>query len=132
MRPWKIFTISLKMTSQMLIFRGKAKNLCCMLNDALQSEERDAQQKAKIDWIKLGDNNTRIFHAQTRKREKNIIKALEKDDDTMIFSRKEIQKKNNLLSKALDRQTRGMTTGYLNPIKCWLHKPRLSYCLIHR
>lgn len=87
------------------------KNLQCKLNSALLTEEKDTQQKAKTDWINLGDSNTTFFHAQLKKKKRrNNIKCLKKDDGSVVFIRVEIESEansffNNLLrDEGLDSQ----------------------------
>jgi hypothetical protein len=39
-----------------------------------------ARLKSRIGWIKEGDANTSLFHAQTRFRKKNFIAAVHSED----------------------------------------------------
>lgn len=55
-------------------------------------EESDMRQKAKIDWIRLGDGNNRYFHASIKGRHKqNNIGSLLKEDGSYISSQEDIE-----------------------------------------
>ncbi|MBA0729024.1 hypothetical protein Golax_022433, partial [Gossypium laxum] len=50
------------------------------LNFEIKKEERYWEQKAKLNWLKLGDRNTYFFHSQaTQRRKKNLINKLQND-----------------------------------------------------
>lgn len=50
-------------------------------------EEQIWRQKARIDWLKLGDSNTKFFHAYTKVRQNsNAIHRLVKSDGTVCLS----------------------------------------------
>ncbi|XP_056698608.1 uncharacterized protein [Spinacia oleracea] len=48
-------------------------------------EEKIWQQKSRVDWIQLGDSNTKYFHAFIKERRSmNAIKVLLKDDGSRV------------------------------------------------
>lgn len=47
------------------------RRLLAELEKSSQIEERIWQQKARIDWIQLGDSNTKFFHASVKARQCN-------------------------------------------------------------
>lgn len=50
-----------------------------------EMEERDLMQRAKIDWISLGDGNTKFFHAYLKTKQKSTtMKMLQKLDGSVI------------------------------------------------
>lgn len=54
-------------------------------NDVLAQEELFWRQKARCDWVKFGDRNTRFFHSTTIiRRKRNKIEALTADDGNII------------------------------------------------
>ncbi|KAK2424473.1 hypothetical protein QL285_034827 [Trifolium repens] len=55
-------------------------------------EERMLQQKAKIDWLKLGDGNNSYFHASIKAKQKQCeLKAIYREDDTMAVTHDDIE-----------------------------------------
>lgn len=57
-------------------------------------EENIWQQKARIEWIKLGDSNTRFFHAYTKVRQnQNAICRLIREDGSACTCQEQIKKK---------------------------------------
>jgi hypothetical protein len=69
-------------------------------------EEQMLRQKSKIDWLKLGDGNNRYFHASLKAKQKQCeLKAIYKEDDTMVTTHEEIEQEvlglyGNLMGKA--------------------------------
>lgn len=60
---------------------GEINNLRKEINDLLDSEEIMWQQQAKVQWLKLGDRNTKYFHSKaSERRRKNTILGLENED----------------------------------------------------
>ncbi|GKA68734.1 hypothetical protein Tco_0768651, partial [Tanacetum coccineum] len=54
-------------------------------NDALLMEERFLKQKAKIEWLKLGDSNTTYFHKAVKSRvSRNRIEAVLDSNGTLL------------------------------------------------
>lgn len=50
------------------------------LNFEIEKYERYWEQKARLNWLKLGDRNTAFFHSQaTQRRKKNLINKLQND-----------------------------------------------------
>lgn len=61
-------------------------NLWKEYQDILNQEELFWYQRAKQDWIKFGDRNTKFFHLSTLvKRRRNSIEALIADNGEMVF-----------------------------------------------
>lgn len=55
-------------------------------------EERIWQQKARIDWLKLGDSNTKFFHAYARmRRNTNAIHRLIRGDGSVCLGQAQIK-----------------------------------------
>lgn len=50
------------------------------LNDLLDSEEIMWQQRAKVQWLTLGDHNTKFFHSKASERKKNTISKIQDED----------------------------------------------------
>jgi hypothetical protein len=54
--------------------------------------EQMLQQKAKIDWLKLGDGNNSYFHASIKAKQKQCeLKAIYREDDTMAVTHDDIE-----------------------------------------
>ncbi|XP_042962740.1 uncharacterized protein LOC122297018 [Carya illinoinensis] len=53
-------------------------------------EESMLAQKAKVNWLKLGDNNTRYFHSVLKRRQQNQIHHMLKTDGTSFDSPEEV------------------------------------------
>ena len=52
-----------------------------VINDLLDSEEIIWQKLAKVQWLRLGDRNTKYFHSKASKRKKkNMILSLEDEE----------------------------------------------------
>lgn len=49
------------------------------INDLLDSEEI-MWQRAKVQWLTLGDHNTKFFHSKASKRKKNTISRIQDED----------------------------------------------------
>ena len=63
------------------------------LKDAYKRKELYWCQKARINWLKEGDNNTKFFHASVEgRRKRNKISILEKNDGSWCSSKGEIEK----------------------------------------
>ncbi|KAA3480199.1 reverse transcriptase [Gossypium australe] len=57
------------------------------LNMEIDKDERYWEQRARINWLKLGDRNTSFFHKQaTLRKKRNLIQKLQLDDgrETMV------------------------------------------------
>jgi hypothetical protein len=69
-------------------------------------EEQMLRQKAKIDWLKLGDGNNRYFHASIKAKQRHCdLRAIYKEDGTMVTTHEEIEQEvlglyGNLMGKA--------------------------------
>lgn len=51
------------------------------LNFEIEKDERHWEQKAQVNWLKLGDMNTTFFHSQaTQKKRKNFIWIIQNED----------------------------------------------------
>lgn len=51
------------------------------LNFEIEKDERYWEQRAKLNWLKLGDKNTTFFHGQaTQRQRKNLINKLQNDN----------------------------------------------------
>ncbi|KAG8472739.1 hypothetical protein CXB51_034646 [Gossypium anomalum] len=62
------------------------------LENLLHHEELLWRQKARCDWLKLGDRNTKFFHSRTLQRRKgNRIYAIQNFDGTWIYDLKGIK-----------------------------------------
>lgn len=62
------------------------------LMDLLQTEEEILAQKAKIDWITLGDGNNTYFHASLKEKHKTKnIYVLENGVGQMLYTHQEIE-----------------------------------------
>ncbi|KAA3482842.1 reverse transcriptase [Gossypium australe] len=62
------------------------------LNLEIEKDERYWEQRARINWLKLGDRNTAFFHKQaTQKRRRNLIQKLQFEDgrETKVFEEME-------------------------------------------
>lgn len=56
-------------------------------------EENIWQQKARVDWIKLGDTNTKFFHASVKVRQNmNVIHKLVRDDESIVRGQKHVSR----------------------------------------
>lgn len=62
-------------------------------NEVLAQEELFWRQKARCDWARFGDRNTRFFHTtMITSRKRNKIEALTTDDGTMITDQRELKR----------------------------------------
>ena len=53
------------------------------LNDLLDQEDMKWRQRAKVDWLRFGDRNTKFFHASaTQRRKKNQILKIQDERGT--------------------------------------------------
>jgi hypothetical protein len=58
----------------------------------LRQEEETWRQKSRINWLAVGDRNTKFFHAYANSRKQiNTIWEISKDDGTVISSNQDIQ-----------------------------------------
>lgn len=58
----------------------------------LESEEQDLQQKAKSDWIQLGDSISAYFHDVLKKRKtSNAIRCIRKAGGSHVFTREVVK-----------------------------------------
>ncbi|KAL5132045.1 putative ribonuclease H protein [Glycine soja] len=94
-----------------------------------EMEERDLMQRAKIDWISLGDGNTKFFHAYLKTKQKSTtMKMLQKLDGSVITNHA------NIAQEVIEGDTVSMemmiktvtefsnTTGLvINPTKCRIY-----------
>ena len=61
----------------------RVKELMLELNNLMDKEARMWLQRSKVQWAKLGDKNSKYFHARaTQRYKRNSINALKKDDGT--------------------------------------------------
>ncbi|XP_074337166.1 uncharacterized protein LOC141674337 [Apium graveolens] len=64
-----------------------AKNL----DKCIQEEENLLQQKARVDWLHLGDNNYKFFFNQTKGRwNRNKILSIENNNGEIVFGRQAV------------------------------------------
>ncbi|KAF7822570.1 reverse transcriptase [Senna tora] len=65
--------------------RERIKELSLNLEEVWKREEQFWAQRARVNWLKSGDRNTRFFHSSTiRRRQKNKVLKLKTDDDRWI------------------------------------------------
>jgi len=90
-----------------LWLKNKLKPHCL----ALSSLQRTiARSRSRISWLKEGDANTALFHAQARHRKrKNFIAKLTTDDGIILTKREEKEQNifefyNSLLGRSVDRE----------------------------
>jgi hypothetical protein len=69
-------------------------------------EEQMLQQRAKIEWLRLGDGNNKYFHASIKAKQKQCeLRAIYRDDGTLLTSHKDVEHEvlslyGNLMGKA--------------------------------
>ncbi|KAK2396003.1 hypothetical protein QL285_057684 [Trifolium repens] len=69
-------------------------------------EEQMLQQRAKIDWLQLGDGNNKYFHASIKAKQKQCeLRAIYRDDGTLHTTHKDVEHEvlslyGNLMGKA--------------------------------
>ncbi|KAF6151441.1 hypothetical protein GIB67_020665 [Kingdonia uniflora] len=64
---------------------GKVTDANYLLKKAYSNDEELWRQKARVDWLQSGDQNTAYFHAMARiKRSKNFIHTIQTEDGRMI------------------------------------------------
>jgi hypothetical protein len=69
-------------------------------------EEQMLRQKAKIEWLKLGDGNNKYFHASIKAKQKQCeLKTIYREDGTMVTTHEDIEQEvlhlyGNLMGKA--------------------------------
>ncbi|CAK8563326.1 unnamed protein product [Lathyrus sativus] len=74
-------------------------------------EDKKFKQRAKINWLGLGDGNNIYFHAQVKaKQSQNEMTAICKDDGTLLTNPTDIEAEvlhfyGNLMGRANDNQT---------------------------
>lgn len=69
----------------------KLKHTEAELNSFIRYEKVMWRQLFQIDWLRDGDKNTEFFHQRAKERmRKNIIWALNKEDDTWTESQEEL------------------------------------------
>lgn len=62
---------------QNVYLTNKERNLLAQVEKWDAFEEKVWQQKTRVDWIKLGDSNTKFFHSYaTERKNQNAIKTL--------------------------------------------------------
>ncbi|CAN0840832.1 hypothetical protein LINGRAHAP2_LOCUS2946, partial [Linum grandiflorum] len=67
------------------IIEEEEKVLKQEIEDMWKSQELEWSQKAKINWLKVGDRNTAFFHyAAVYRRQRNRISRLQDDNDVWI------------------------------------------------
>ena len=72
--------------------KGRLSTLKKQLTEAYRKEEAYWGQKARVQWLKEGDRNTRYFHSEVEgRRKKNSISALQRDDGTWCESEEEVE-----------------------------------------
>ena len=70
---------------------GEINQLRKEINDLLDSEEIMWQQKAKVQWLGLGDRNTKYFHSKASERKKkNTILGLQNEEGSWCSSKEDI------------------------------------------
>ena len=70
---------------------GEINQLRKEINDLLNSEEIMWQQRAKVQWLGLGDRNTKNFHSKASERKKkNTILGLENEEGSWCSSKEGI------------------------------------------
>lgn len=68
------------------------KSLLAELEKWSKIEEHIWHQKSRIDWLRLGDSNTKFFHAYAKVRQNtNVIHRLVKSDGTVCLGQEEIK-----------------------------------------
>ena len=61
----------------------EVKDIESQLHDLYEKEEIYYRQRSRIDWLQWGDQNTKYFQNRaSRRRRKNTVKALMRDDGT--------------------------------------------------
>ncbi|XP_027150198.1 uncharacterized protein LOC113750422 [Coffea eugenioides] len=61
------------------------------LKEAYKKEEQFWCQKARIEWLRDGDKNTRYFHAHVKgRRTRNMIRKLQRDDGSWTTNEEEV------------------------------------------
>ena len=70
---------------------GEINQLRKEINDLLDSEEIMWQQRAKVQWLGLGDRNTKYFHSKASERKKkNTILGLQNEEGNWCSSKDDI------------------------------------------
>ena len=63
-----------------------------LVNDLLQRQEIMWRQRSRVEWLKEGDHNTKIFHGRaTMRRNKNRIFRLKNSEGEWISNREELE-----------------------------------------
>ena len=87
--------------------KGKVAALKNQLVGAYREEEQYWSQKARINWLQKGDKNTKYFHAVVkRRRKKNKIGNLQREDRSWTIDDKEIAEEIARYYKQLFKSTR--------------------------
>ncbi|XP_074337173.1 uncharacterized protein LOC141674345 [Apium graveolens] len=61
------------------------------LDKCIQEEENLLQQKARVDWLRLGDNNSKFFFNQIKGRwNRNKILSIENNNGEIVFGRQAV------------------------------------------
>ncbi|CAN0905945.1 hypothetical protein LINGRAHAP2_LOCUS23943 [Linum grandiflorum] len=64
------------------------RKLKCKLEQVSRSEEKYWSQKAKVNWLSLGDENTKFFHSSTIQRSvRNRITSIRMADDSLTCNK---------------------------------------------
>lgn len=62
------------------------------LNFEIEKDERYWEQRARINWLKLGNRNTTFFHKQaTQRKRKNLIQKMQFEDGRITEEDEEIE-----------------------------------------
>ncbi|CAN0860154.1 LINE-1 retrotransposable element ORF2 protein [Linum grandiflorum] len=72
-------------------WRSRKRKMELELKDLLYKNEQRWKQRARMDWLKDGDKNTKVFHAKaTKRRKKNTIKRLRDDQGRLFVGQSEV------------------------------------------
>lgn len=73
-------------------YQAEEHRLLAELEKWSKIEKNIWRQKARVDWIQLGDSNTKFFHAYTKVRQnQNAIHRIERDDGVVCTGQEQIK-----------------------------------------
>lgn len=79
--------------SQSMYNKQEETRLNCALDEVWAKEEGYWRQRSRIQWLKSGDRNTKLFHQATvERRRKNNISRLQRSDRSWVESEVDIMK----------------------------------------